>query len=57
MLKLLREHGLEGVVAKRRDSLYQPGSRTALKQYRLNLGQEFMIGGYVPSNSVLIRWW
>jgi bifunctional non-homologous end joining protein LigD len=31
--------------------VYQPGQRTGLwSKYRINLGQEFVIGGYVPSN-------
>jgi DNA ligase D-like protein (predicted ligase) len=51
MLKFVRERGLEGVVAKRTNSVYQPGQRTGLwRKYRINLGQEFVIGGYVPSN-------
>jgi DNA ligase D-like protein (predicted ligase) len=51
MLKFVREHGLEGVVAKRSGSVYQPGMRTGLwSKYRINLGQEFVVGGYVPSN-------
>jgi ATP-dependent DNA ligase len=51
MVKFVHEHGLEGIVAKRDDSVYQPGLRTGLwcKQ-RLNRGQEFVIGGYVPSH-------
>ena len=52
MMKFVREHGLEGIVAKRGDSVYQPGVRTGglwCKQ-RLNRGQEFVIGGYVPSH-------
>ena len=51
MVKFVREHGLEGIVAKRVDSVYQPGLRTGIwcKQ-RLNLGQEFVIGGYAPSH-------
>jgi DNA ligase D-like protein (predicted ligase) len=47
MLKFVKEHGLEGIVAKRSDSPYEPGKRTGLWQkYRLNLQQEFVIGGY-----------
>lgn len=49
MLKFVRDHGLEGIVAKRSDSIYQPGLRTGLwSKNRVNLGQEFVIGGYVP---------
>jgi ATP-dependent DNA ligase len=49
MLSVVREQGLEGIVAKRRDSLYEPGKRTgAWIKYRVNRGQEFVIGGYIP---------
>jgi ATP-dependent DNA ligase len=49
MLSVVREQGLEGIVAKRRDSLYEPGKRTgACIKYRVNRGQEFVIGGYMP---------
>jgi hypothetical protein len=38
---------MEGVITKRADSVYQPGKRTGLwSKYRLNLDQEFVIGGY-----------
>jgi len=51
MLAFVRENGLEGVVAKRLDGVYQPGLRTGVwSKHRINLGQEFVIGGYVPSN-------
>jgi bifunctional non-homologous end joining protein LigD len=51
MLKFIKSHGLEGAVAKRSDSVYQPGQRTGLwSKYRVNLEQEFVIGGYIPSN-------
>ncbi len=51
LVRAVREHGLEGVVAKRRDSLYDAGRRsgTWLKM-RVNRGQEFVIGGYVPAS-------
>jgi len=49
MLSAVREQKLEGVVAKRKDSLYQPGKRTgAWIKYRVNRGQEFVIGGFIP---------
>jgi bifunctional non-homologous end joining protein LigD len=45
----VREQGLEGIVGKRKDSLYQPGKRSgALIKYRVNRSQEFVIGGYFP---------
>jgi ATP-dependent DNA ligase len=38
---------LEGLVAKRRDSRYEPGQRSgAWQKMRVNQGQEFVIGGY-----------
>jgi DNA ligase D-like protein (predicted ligase) len=47
MLKFVRQHGLEGVVAKRSDSVYEAGKRTgAWSKHRVNLGQEFVVGGY-----------
>jgi DNA ligase D-like protein (predicted ligase) len=49
MLAAVRGQNLEGVVAKRKDSVYQPGQRTgAWIKYRVNRGQEFVIGGYIP---------
>ena len=42
--------GFEGLIAKRRDSLYEPGLRSgAWQKIRVNRGQEFVIGGYTPS--------
>ncbi len=49
MVRMVREYGLEGVVAKRLDSLYEPGLRSgAWTKLRVNLSQEFVIGGYTP---------
>jgi len=49
MLVAVREQKLEGVVAKRKDSLYEAGKRLgSWIKYRVNRGQEFVIGGYVP---------
>jgi DNA ligase D-like protein (predicted ligase) len=51
MVKWITEQGLEGVVAKRADSVYQPGLRTGLwSKHRISMGQEFVVGGYTPSN-------
>jgi ATP-dependent DNA ligase len=47
LLKFVKQHGFEGIIAKRSDSPYEPGKRSGLWQkYRLNLQQEFVIGGY-----------
>lgn len=49
ILTFVKQHGLEGVIAKRSDSIYEPGKRTGLwTKTRINLGQEFVIGGYTP---------
>ena len=48
MLRAVRQQGLEGVVAKRKDSLYEPGKRTgSWAKIRINKGQEFVIGGFI----------
>jgi DNA ligase D-like protein (predicted ligase) len=52
ILTFVKQHGLEGVVAKRLDSLYEPGKRSgAWCKYRINLGQEFVVGGYTPGGN------
>jgi DNA ligase D-like protein (predicted ligase) len=49
MLRSAREQSLEGVVAKRKDGRYEAGKRSgAWSKFRLNAGQELVIGGYVP---------
>jgi DNA ligase D-like protein (predicted ligase) len=49
LLSAVREQRLEGIIGKRKDSLYQPGKRSgAWIKYRVNRGQEFVIGGYFP---------
>jgi ATP-dependent DNA ligase len=49
MLVAVRQQQLEGVIGKRKDSLYEPGKRTgAWIKYRVNRGQELVIGGYMP---------
>jgi hypothetical protein len=55
---------LEGLVAKRRDSKYEPGLRSgAWQKMRVSQGQEFVVAGYTPSpkklrcaGNRLLRW-
>jgi bifunctional non-homologous end joining protein LigD len=48
----VREHGLEGLVAKRLDSRYEPGRRSgAWQKMRLNRSAEFVIGGFTPAGN------
>jgi len=50
VLKAVQGYGFEGLIAKRRDSRYEPGLRSgAWRKMRINHGQEFVIGGYTPS--------
>lgn len=47
LIKAVKEQGLEGLVAKRRDSPYEAGERSgSWMKMRVNEGQEFVIGGY-----------
>jgi len=49
MLAAVRQQGLEGVVAKRKDSFYESGKRTgSWAKMRINKGQEFVVGGFTP---------
>lgn len=49
VIAVVREAGLEGVIAKRRSSLYVPGIRSeAWVKLKLDRQQEFVIGGYRP---------
>lgn len=49
MLSAVHAQSLEGVVAKRKDSQCEAGKRSgSWAKYRLNFGQELVIGGYVP---------
>jgi ATP-dependent DNA ligase len=50
LIRSVKAQGLEGLVAKRRDSKYEPGLRSgAWQKMRVNRGQEFVIAGYTPS--------
>jgi DNA ligase D-like protein (predicted ligase) len=52
VLQFVKQHGLEGVVAKRSDGVYEPGLRTgSWSKHRINRGQEFVIGGYTPATN------
>jgi DNA ligase D-like protein (predicted ligase) len=55
----VRSAGLEGVVAKRTDSIYEPGVRSdAWVKVKFSLRQEFVVAGYKPDgrgfDSVLV---
>jgi ATP-dependent DNA ligase len=49
LLAAVRDQRLEGIIGKRKDSLYESEKRTgAWIKYRVNRGQELVIGGYLP---------
>ena len=53
LLRVAQEFGLEGLVAKRKDSVYESGRRSgAWVKYKITKAQEFVIGGYtLPEGS------
>ncbi len=52
LVPILREQGLEGIVAKDSRSPYEPGKRTGKWQkFKLTLEEELLIGGYIPSGN------
>ncbi|HSU56707.1 MAG TPA: non-homologous end-joining DNA ligase [Candidatus Dormibacteraeota bacterium] len=54
LMKAVRKHNLEGIVAKRKDSRYEPGRRSPKWQkLPLKPKQEFVIGGYRPEAETL----
>jgi DNA ligase D-like protein (predicted ligase) len=51
LVQRAKEQSLEGIIAKQKISLYEPGKRSgAWLKYRINRGQEFVIGGYTPGH-------
>jgi ATP-dependent DNA ligase len=51
LIASVKSAGLEGLVAKRRNSRYESGQRSgAWRKMRINRGQQFVIGGYTPSD-------
>jgi len=51
LVRAAKEQSLEGIIAKRKDSIYEPGKRTgAWVKSKINRGQEFVIGGYTPDH-------
>ena len=53
LVRVAKELGFEGILTKRRDSYYESGKRSgAWLKYRINRGQELVIGGYVPGNPI-----
>jgi DNA ligase D-like protein (predicted ligase) len=52
LVAAVKDQAFEGLVAKRRDSRYEPGLRSgAWRKMRIDRGQEFVIGGYTIGSS------
>ena len=52
IISAVKEHGLEGLVAKRRDSKYEPGRRSgAWRKMQVDKTHSFVIGGYTIGGS------
>jgi bifunctional non-homologous end joining protein LigD len=50
LLAAIKKHRLEGIVGKRKDSVYEAGKRSgAWIKYRVDQGQEFVVGGYMSA--------
>ena len=53
IVRALQAAGIEGIVAKRKDSTYQPGERSGdWVKLKLERQQEFVIGGYRPEGTM-----
>src|SRR5262249_12005453 len=61
LLRVTQQFGLEGLVAKRRSSLYESGRRSgAWVKFKITKSQEFAVGGYTlpeGSRSHLLPCW
>jgi bifunctional non-homologous end joining protein LigD len=50
LIREVRKSGIEGLVAKRKNSRYEPGRRSgSWMKFKLDQEQEFVIGGFRPS--------
>lgn len=54
-LETLREKGIEGVVAKNKNSTYSAGRNGEWKKLKFRKGEEFVIGGYTISENGGLR--
>ncbi|MBV8145833.1 MAG: non-homologous end-joining DNA ligase [Gammaproteobacteria bacterium] len=53
VVSALRAAGIEGVIAKRKGSAYQPGERSNdWQKLKLERQQEFVVGGYRPDGAI-----
>ena len=56
LIEAVREHWFEGIVAKRRDSLYEPAKRSgAWRRMRVHQKRDLVIGGYIRAAETSMR--
>jgi bifunctional non-homologous end joining protein LigD len=56
LVRVVKEHGFEGIIAKRKGSCYESGKHSgAWVKYRVNKSQEFVVGGYTRRNPCWMR--
>ena len=49
MIRVAKSLWFEGIVVRRKDSVYESGKQTEVwVKYKVNPGQEFVIGDYTP---------
>lgn len=54
LMELARARDLEGIVLKRRDSVYRPGARSHdWRKIKIRLRQEFVVGGWLAGQGAL----
>jgi DNA ligase D-like protein (predicted ligase) len=53
LMQVVRENGLEGIIAKRAGSAYRSGRSGDWIKWRANRGQEFVIGGFVAASNAV----
>jgi len=53
IVRTIQSAGLEGIVAKQRESVYRAGTRvTSWRKFKIDKSQEFVIGGYKPNAGI-----
>jgi bifunctional non-homologous end joining protein LigD len=57
LFSLMKEKGVEGIIAKRKDSIYRPGKRTSdWLKIKARLQQEFVVGGFTAPKEAGSIW-
>jgi bifunctional non-homologous end joining protein LigD len=58
LIHAVKAQRMEGLIATRRSSKYEPGLRSgAWQKMRVNKGQEFVTAGTLRRRRISMRWW